>query len=256
MRVATRRLRSALTTFKPLFSTEVIRPLRGELKWLAGELGAARDAEVMRDRVSNAVRSEGGRGERGAAAVAEEELGLAYRSAHDRVLAELDGERYHGLIVALDELVASPPFTKRAAAPAGKVLPRLVERSFAKVRDLVEAAAASPAGPEREELLHDARKAAKASRYAAESVDRVFGQDATAFAEAMEAVQEALGEHQDSVLTRQRLQELAHGTSSTEAAFLYGRLHALEEAHAEQSQQHFDDAWKNAGRKSLHRWLR
>ena len=45
-------------------------------------------------------------------------------------------------------------------------------------------------------------------------------------------------------------------TSSTSAAFLYGRLHALEEARAEQSQQHFDDAWKAAGRKSLHRWLR
>jgi CHAD domain-containing protein len=72
----------------------------------------------------------------------------------------------------------------------------------------------------------------------------------------MEDVQEALGEHQDSVLTRERLRELASHTSSTEAAFLYGRLHALEEAGAQQSQRHFDDAWKAAGRKSLHRWLR
>src|SRR5215218_5718489 len=55
MRVATRRLRSALTTFKPLFDPDVARPLRDELKWLAGELGAARDAEVMRDRVLSAV---------------------------------------------------------------------------------------------------------------------------------------------------------------------------------------------------------
>ena len=58
MRVATRRLRSALTTFKPLFAADVVRPLRGELKWLAGELGAARDAEVMRDRVREAVEAE------------------------------------------------------------------------------------------------------------------------------------------------------------------------------------------------------
>ena len=58
MRVATRRLRSALTTFKPLFAADVVRPLRGELKWLAGELGAARDAEVMRDRVRSAVEAE------------------------------------------------------------------------------------------------------------------------------------------------------------------------------------------------------
>jgi CHAD domain-containing protein len=207
--------------------------------------------------VSEAVRGDDGGVEHGpATATADEELGQAYRSAHDRVLAELDGERYHQLIAALDELVTSPPLTDRAARPAGKALPKLVARSFTGVRALVEDAAARPAGAEREELLHDARKAAKASRYAGESVDRVFGKDATAFAAAMEAVQEALGEHQDSVLTRQRLRDLSLHTSSTESAFLYGRLHALEEARAQQSQEHFDAAWKAAGRKSLHRWLR
>jgi hypothetical protein len=69
-------------------------------------------------------------------------------------------------------------------------------------------------------------------------------------------VQEALGEHQDSVLARERLRDLARHTSSTEAAFLYGRLHALEEAGAAEAQRHFDAAWKAAGRKRLHRWLR
>jgi CHAD domain-containing protein len=189
------------------------------------------------------------------AAVADAELGEAYRTAHDRVLAELDGERYHALLAALDRLVTSPPLTEQAAAGAGTTLPRLVERSYTKVRKIVKKADAT-AGDEREELLHDARKAAKRSRYAGESVSEVFGKDAVAFAAAMEDVQEALGEHQDSVLTRKRLRELAQHTSSTEAAFLYGRLHAQEEAGGEQAQQHFDAAWKNAGRKRLHRWLR
>src|SRR5215217_3939241 len=45
MRVAVRRLRSALTTFAPLVPASVARPLGKELKWLAGVLGAARDAE-------------------------------------------------------------------------------------------------------------------------------------------------------------------------------------------------------------------
>ncbi|WP_216870902.1 CHAD domain-containing protein [Modestobacter excelsi] len=98
----------------------------------------------------------------------------------------------------------------------------------------MEDAAAHPAGDAREGLPHDARKAAKASRYAGESVDQVFSKDATAFAAAMEGVQEALGEHQDSVLTRQRLRNLALHTSSTETAFFRGLLHALEEARAEQ----------------------
>ncbi|MET0765440.1 MAG: CYTH and CHAD domain-containing protein [Blastococcus sp.] len=257
MRVATRRLRSALTTFKTLFDAAVARPLRDELKWLAGELGAARDAEVMRDRVRKAVESQGEDAAAGsAAASAATELDQTYRDAHDRVLAELDGDRYHRILKALDGLITSPPLTEKAARPAGKVLPRLVARSYTQVRRIVEQADATPDGAEREELLHDARKAAKRSRYAGESVSRVFGKDATAFAQAMEGVQEALGEHQDSVLTRERLRDLALHTSSTGAAFLYGRLHALEEARTQESHQHFVDAWQAAGRKSLHRWLR
>jgi CHAD domain-containing protein len=235
----------------------VVRPLRDELKWLAGELGAARDAEVMRDRVRTAVEAQEAAVEaHPVAAIADDELGQAYRSAHDQVLTELDGTRYHALLSALDGLVTAPPLTKRAAAKAGKTLPRLVARSYTRVRDIVKEADAKPAGDEREELLHDARKGAKRARYAAESVSGIFGKDAVAFATAMEDVQEALGEHQDSVLTRERLRDLARHTTSTDAAFLYGRLHALEEAGAEKSQRHFDDAWKAAGRKSLHRWLR
>ncbi len=257
MRVATRRLRSALTTFATLFAADVVRPMRAELRWLAGELGAARDAEVMRDRVAAAVPDAGGTVDlRPAAEIADAELGEAYRRAHDRVLAELDGERYRALVASLDGLVASPPLTERAAARAGKVLPKLVARSYAGVARLVEDAAARPAGAEHEELLHDARKAAKQARYAGESVARVFGEDAIRFAEAMEEVQEALGEHQDSVLTRERLRELAERTSSTRAAFLYGRLHVLEESRGRQTEQRFEGAWKKAGRKSVHRWLR
>jgi CHAD domain-containing protein len=237
-----------------------VGPLRNELKWLAGELGAARDAEVMRDRVRSAVEAEAEEGEAGeaqaAAGVADSELGEAYRSAHDRVLAELDGDRYHAILRALDGLVTAPPVTDRAAATAGEALPPLVARSYKKVRKIVKQADATPAGAEREELLHDARKAAKRARYAGESVSRTFGKEAVAFAKAMEDVQEALGEHQDSVLTRERLRDLARHTSSTDAAFLYGRLHALEEATAGESQRHFDAAWKAARRKSLHRWLR
>jgi CHAD domain-containing protein len=257
MRVATRRLRSALTTFKPLFDPDVARPLRDELKWLAGELGAARDAEVMRDRVRTAVEAEEDVVEaHPVAGAADAELGDAYRTAHDRVLAELDGDRYHAILTTLDRLVTSPPLTERAASTAGATLPPLVARSYAKVRKIVKQADATPAGPEREELLHDARKAAKRARYAGESVSPIFGKDAVAFAAAMEDVQEALGEHQDSVLTRERLRDLARHTSSTDAAFLYGRLHALEEVGAGESQRHFDAAWKAARRKSLHRWLR
>jgi CHAD domain-containing protein len=257
MRVATRRLRSALTTFESLFAAEVSGPLRDELKWLAGELGAARDAEVMRDRVRQAVAAEGDADELGpVAAVAAAELDGVHRAAYDRVLAALDGDRYHEMLLALDRLLISPPLTKKAGRATGKVLPALVARSYSEVRRLVEQAAATSEEAEREELLHGARKAAKRARYAGESVSAAFGKDALGFAGAMEGVQEALGEYRDSILTRERLTQLARRTPSTAAAFLYGRLHALEGARAELSKKHVVTAWKAARRKSVHRWLR
>ena len=145
MRVATRRLRSALTTFKPLFDPDVARPLRDELKWLASELGAARDAEVMRDRVHTAVANEAHDAAlRSGAEAAQTELSDAYRTAHDRVLAELDGDRYHQILESLRALVERPPLRKPAKGRAGKVLPPLVGRSYDKVRGFVEEAAKLP----------------------------------------------------------------------------------------------------------------
>jgi CHAD domain-containing protein len=257
MRVASRRLRSALVTFRPVVRAGAARSLEGELKWLAGELGAARDAEVMRDRVRTALAAEGDvRETEQAATIVDAELVAVHRAAHDRVLADLDGERYRTLRAALEGLVTVPPWTELAAAPAGEALLPLVARSYRRLRRIVEEAEDTPEGPEREELLHDARKAAKRTRYAAESVSPVFGADADAFARAISAVQEALGEHQDAVLARDRLRELAGQTPSTDAAFLYGRLYALEQGRAGRSRRHVDTAWEAAGRSSLHRWLR
>ncbi len=103
--------------------------LRSELRWWAGELGAVRDAEVMRDRVRSAVAAECVVDDLGpVSAVVDAELGQAYRVARDRVLGELDGDRYHALLVALEQLAEAAPVTPKASARAGRTLPRLVGR--------------------------------------------------------------------------------------------------------------------------------
>jgi CHAD domain-containing protein len=256
MRVATRRFRGVVTTFRPLFEQQVIKPLRNELAWLAAELGTARDAEVLRESVRTAVASESRQlASTAVADVIMSELAEICRCAHDRVLDDLDTDRYRSLLAELETFVQHPPLRKRAAAPAGQVLPPLVARSYDRVSRSVEAAHDRESGPDRDELLHDARKAAKRARYAGEAIAPVFGSEAITFAAAMEDVQSALGEHNDSVLTRERLHDLALHASSTEAAFVYGRLHAREEARASLAERHFDTAWKAAGRRSLHRWL-
>jgi inorganic triphosphatase YgiF len=51
MRVAARRLRSGLKTFAPLIDRAWADQLRSELGWAAGELGNARDTEVLLERL-------------------------------------------------------------------------------------------------------------------------------------------------------------------------------------------------------------
>ena len=57
-RVACRKLRSALATYRPLLDREVTEPLRTELRWLGSALGAARDSRVVRDRLTVLVGEE------------------------------------------------------------------------------------------------------------------------------------------------------------------------------------------------------
>ncbi|MEZ0493238.1 CHAD domain-containing protein [Kineococcus sp. TBRC 1896] len=260
MRVATRRLRSALTTYGSLLATPT-GPVRGELRWLAGELGGARDAEVLRDRLAESVaalddHSDDGSDDGSALPrLVREQLEGEHRAAHERVLAELDSERYRSLLDTLQDLVERPVFSGRGRRRAGKVLPRRVATTFRALADLVDRAADAGAGPERDELLHEARKAAKRSRYAAEAVVVVFGGDAKRFAKAVTGLQEVLGEHQDSVVTRQRLRDLAVA-ARPEVAFAYGRLFAREEVHAAATEADVARVWSAARSKRLHRWLR
>ena len=54
-RVATRRLRSHLRTFRKLLEPEWAEPLRDELGWLGDELGGVRDADVLLDRLKSRI---------------------------------------------------------------------------------------------------------------------------------------------------------------------------------------------------------
>lgn len=255
MRVATRRLRSALRTFRPLLDRTRTDPLRDELSWLADVLGAVRDVEVMRARVLAMVEAEPDELVLGPVARrVESVLGRRYRLAHATALRALDGDRYVRLLDALAALVADPPFDEAARGSADDVLPGLVRRQWKHLDEAMRAAEAA-SGTAQDELLHEARKRAKAARYAAESVAGVFG-PAKRFAAAMEELQEVLGEHQDGVVTREVLRELGAGASrSGENGFTFGRLHALEQSRAEAAVVRWPQVRKKVSKPGLRRWL-
>ncbi len=78
--------------------------------------------------------------------------------------------------------------------------------------------------------MHEARKSAKRTRYAAEAAAPALGEPAERVAAHAKALQGLLGEHQDSVMARLALRELAaHAQEAGESAFTYGVLYGREE---------------------------
>jgi CHAD domain-containing protein len=248
MRVATRRMRSALATYgKLLADTETVHHLRGELKWLAGVLGEARDAEVMHERLKDMIAKEPAELVIGPVARRIDiELGADYKKAHQQVLEALDGQRYFRLIETLEALPATAALTKTGQQAARKVIPKLIERDTERLRAAVREAKIHPAGTGDHPALHEARKDGKRLRYAAEAALSIYPKKAPQLVDAAHEVTKVLGDHQDSLVTRTVLRRLgAEAFLQGENGFSYGRLHALEEAAALEAENRFHNDWKH-----------
>ena len=217
MRVAARRLRSALRTFRPLLDSQRADALEPELRWLGAVLGDPRDREVLHARLQEELDSLPPDAVLGSVAeVFDKEMLGGLRQAQEQARAQLRNKRYLDLVDLLVAFAADPPVTDKAERPAATVLPRLVAKAWRRLDRAVRAAQAS----QRDEDWHEARKAGKRARYAAEAVEVVHGGDAADLAAQAETVQEVLGEHQDSVVAREVLRRLA--AAHNDAGFTLG----------------------------------
>lgn len=246
MRVSTRRLRSALASYRKLLSPEPGRSLRGELKWLARVLGAARDAQVMRHRLQDLVASQPPELVLGpVSARIDEELLTNYSEALRIIGSELKGERYLRTVAGLQDLVAEPAWTAEGTGQDRSAVARMIRRDRKRLRSRVRLARQETDREARAEILHEARKDAKRLRYAAETWRPDGGAAAETMMNAAEALQKILGELQDSVVARALLQRLGSTAGSGENGFTYGRLHAIEEHRADAAEKQFRRLWKD-----------
>lgn len=259
LRVATRRLRSALATYRPVLVPGSTDALRAELKWLGGVLAPARDAQVLRQRLDRLVRAQpvelvlGPVGRR-----IDDTLSHDFLEAREAALEALDGERYHRLLADLEAFLAEPPVadpdvtgSSSSAAVAG-----LLHKDLKRVRKR-HAAALDAVGPdERGAALHEVRKATKRLRYAAESAQPVHGTRAAKLAKRSQALASLLGGHQDSVVARRALRTLGvQAHLAGENGFTFGRLHAMEEAEAARLERRYPKAYGALPSGKLRSWL-
>ncbi|WP_410813110.1 CHAD domain-containing protein [Micromonospora sp. 067-2] len=255
MRVACRRLRSDLRTFAPLVRKTWSRPLRAELRWLAGVLGAARDAEVLRDRLRRTATADP-LSPLGAGAVdrLDEALAQRQRQALAAIDETLRTARYLALVDALVLAANAPRLTRRAAAPATRALPGLVARPWRRLAGPDGVDGLDPLAPD--ERWHAVRKEGKQARYAVNAVAPALDKAARRLSEALAGVQDVLGEHQDAAVAAETwLAIAAERPDDHDLSVTAGRLAERERETVRRMRSRFPAAWHRATRRRRTSWL-
>jgi triphosphatase len=193
-RVALRRLRSAFSIFKPVLADERFDDLRGELRWLAANLGEARDIDVLLERTAGAQL---------------DRLRVARDQAYADVHAALSSLRARTLMIDLSEWIAigrwrtQPDDRTMRDLPVDRfaieTLRKLRRRLKRDGRKLVKLS---------DDNRHEVRILAKKLRYASEFFVGIFSDEkarrrSKAFLSALADLQQHLGD----------LNDLAHGPS-------------------------------------------
>jgi CHAD domain-containing protein len=243
MRVATRRLRSDLRTFRPIIDRSWANGLSDELRWLGGLLGAVRDPDVHLERL----------GAEDADLVPALEPYLArlrerQAAGRDALLAGLRSERYVTLLDRLMDAVRDPLVSDGARRSSRKALPPLLDRAWRRLGPRAEAL--KPDDPD--ERYHAVRIRAKRLRYAAEAIGPALGGRAAAFARlavAAASLQDLLGAMHDGVLTRADLEALVRDTTHRDHAFALGRLVERRAASIEDGRLRYPKAWRRVARR-------
>lgn len=230
LRVALRRLRSALSLFKGVVPEADRARFNGELRWLLGELGAARDCDVLAGELTAPLAEEEGLAE-------EVELLRRILSArrpvlYERVRAALASRRTADLVLDVGAWLELGRFREHADpqsldvldGPVGPFAAATLERRWKKARKLGRRLERlDPAG------RHELRIAVKKLRYGLDFLASLWPEAQTRrFLGRLAELQDRLGHLNDVVVARDQarglLQELVGDPMAPTAALALGAL--------------------------------
>ena len=210
LRVAVRRMRSALTQVKGVFPVDAVDRFKEDLGWIGQITGPTRDMDVYllgfddyRDSLPEAFRSD------------LDPLHLFLekhqKSEHRAMLRHLNSQKFAESVQAWRNFLESPtapdPTAPKADAPIKSVAAKRIYRTYNRV--LTEGLAIGPDTPA--EALHDLRKSCKKLRYLLEFFQSLFGKDKVKhLVKALKVLLDNLGEFQDREVQARKLREFAH----------------------------------------------
>jgi len=234
MRVAARRLRTALLVFT-MAIPESTRELLGEdLRWIGRALGRVRDLDVGLKRVAS-MAARAPEHERAALYVFARYLEIKRARRKRRLLRRLDSKRFeafrdraHQWIAGIPDFLASATAAEPAGhgagsvstalAPAYMVGPRIVAEWDNRMRDACQEAErkSTPSN------VHALRISVKHARYAVEYFTASEGQGAHQRARQLARIQDKLGEHQDAATLLRHLRRYARAIPRGDRELLLG----------------------------------
>jgi CHAD domain-containing protein len=246
-RVAVRRMRSDLRTFRRLLERTWADELRMRLVGAADALGRVRDSDVMLELLGDSASLLSN------PAVAEpllEKLRAARELHRLELLTQLGGEAHGRLIDDLTEAARHPRLAAHRAGSAREALTPLARRSWKRLRSMVRRLPDEPSSAQ----LHAVRIAAKRARYAAEALEPLAGEAAMRFARRLATLQTCLGDAHDASVLAAWLAEQPR--DNADDALVIGELLGMQQARASVLEQEWRRHWRAARSRRLREWMR
>jgi len=220
MRVATRRMRSAMRIFAPYFDDAVLRPLTKRLRRTGRALGPVRDLDVLIERTNGDL----------AGLPADERADLEpllaewqaqRQDARCAMLAYLDGKRYRKFVAGFGQFLSADLAAIEPGEAARLPVPRVRSAVPALIGNMHEDLIAhEPVADEQSlDALHELRIECKRFRYTLEFFRELLGPQTGKVIREVVAVQDHLGALVDARVAVRLLQDfLAQRTDRTDSS--------------------------------------
>lgn len=256
LRVAARRIRSALQVYGHMITDdELVSSAIEDLRWTGRQLGESRDIEVQLERFTTRIDTVDDIPDRDSVRdLAQTYFETLADAAGHLATDTMSSRRYLELFDTIAALTAacasSAGITGRKAAR--KSADKAIEHLVSNVDSRILAATKTHEPKARAELLHRARKGVKRLRYAVEVMQPSHPKSVNRALSRYKALQQLLGEHQDSVVARSHLIGMLEepGYPST-TGFGLGLLYAREVSTDVAESTELRTAWKKV-RKATH----